>query len=273
MIGPVNGHNNLVLGDCMALMDEMLDSSIDLILTDPPFGTTGLKLDKSGRPPAEAWKEMFRVLKPSGWLFSFGQIPLFMDIARAGFVDTFSYVWIKPSGVLNRNRKKRPAIAHEVIQVYHKNAGPRYYSDQALVAYGNSNYRRRGIKSLSSKFMDEMHMEKSTEDCEVLDGSRSPTTVLRYPNKPHMRIGERTKHPTQKPVEMLAYLIGGFCPPSGTVLDPYAGSGSTLVAAASIGRFYRGAEISEEWYNVAHQRLQEVPEIKFNPRQVQERLI
>lgn len=255
--------------DCLELLGDLPDDSIDMILTDPPWGTTQLKLDIKGRPPPEVWDNCMRVLKPSGWLFSFGQLPLFMDISRAGFADAFSYVWVKSSPILNRRKHFRPAIQHEMIQVYHRpDSRDRYYDERALRTFGHKNYFKKKGKVVST-WTSELHMEREKHDYNVLDFGRDGSTILHYPNKSHMRLGERTKHPTQKPIDLCAYLVGGYCPVGGVVLDPYFGSGSTLAAARGMRRQWAGAEMDTEWFRLGLSVITETDPIQVATKKMQ----
>ncbi len=88
------------------------------------------------------------------------------------------------------------------------------------------------------------------------DGQRFPRSVLRYPNKPCMTESEKTGHPTQKPVNMLEYILKGLSNPGDTILDPFVGSGSTLVACHRTGRKGIGYELNDEYFEMARDRLE-----------------
>ena len=246
-----------VHGDCADVLRDMPDRCVDLVLTDPPWGTSRLDFDGRGRPSVGVWREVKRVLKPDGWLACFGTMPMFADILGAGFVDAWTYVWLKSSAQLNLQPHLRPASMNEHIHVSHKGgkASDRYFNTEALKTYGHGNYWRRG-KSRKRTTWNEGY-RNVTWDAETssLDGSRMPTTVLEFQVKNRMPKRERTSHPTQKPRPLLEYLIGGLCPPDGVVLDPYAGSGSTLIAARNRGRHWIGVEVDDKWHRLIEERM------------------
>ena len=151
-------------------------------------------------------------------------------------------------------------MAHESIMVY-RPPGARpsdcYYSADDLRTAGHANYSRRAVPSRPSAYRAESGLS-NTRARSVSDGTRSPSSILRFGNKACMPAREKTPHPTQKPLDLCAYLVRGHCPPGGLVCDPYAGSGSVLVAARAAGRRYIGAEKSPEWHALAAGRLRSV---------------
>lgn len=248
-------------GDAYDLLRTLPDDSIDLILTDPPWGTSRLKMDDHGRPPPRVWAECARVAKPAAWLFCFGTLRMWADILSAGYFEPyFEYIWFKLKRPPNMHTARRPTHAHESCQVLHgpAPASERYYDAKSLRTYGYENYKRYVSLIKPTTYHVENGYSNRRFGERHLDGSRTATTMLFYPNKGAMPRRERTDHPTQKPTEMLRYFIRGYCPPGGTVLDPYAGSGSTLVAARALGRRYVGAEIDPAWHALCERRLTSV---------------
>ena len=256
----------LGLGTCHNISAERLlaglaDASARLIITDPPWGTTDLSLDKDGRPAESIWGECKRVLHPDGWLLSFGTLALLAEIAGAGFVNPWNYVWVKDKPNLNRQPDRRPALGHELIGVFHlPDSHNRYFDQKALRTYGHANYTVKAAKRRRvTAYRGESNLNQESPAITVQDGSRAPQTVLHHPSKSGMKRAERTDHPTQKPLSLLAYLIGGLCPPDGLVVDPFAGSGTALVAARAVGgrRRFVGSDTDERWCRLAVGRLDE----------------
>lgn len=243
--------NECVLGDCLKMLRAMPADSVDLVLTDPPWHTSALDMDKAPPVPVEIWAQCRRVMKPEGWLMVFGPIPTQMPIMNTeGLVQYMDLVWAKPNAPLNRLSYLRPAITHESIQLYHR-GGPaeaRYYNRDAARSHGHANYSRRPPKTLPSQWTREMRLDRPTKIQSSTDGTRAATTILHFPNKSLMKPYERTEHPTQKPLGLLRYLIEVWSPPDGIVVDPFAGSGSTLIAARSLRRSYMGAELDPKWH-------------------------
>ena len=245
--------------DAADVLGAMPDGCIDLFLTDPPWGTSRLALDDDGRPPVDVWRQVKRTLKPDGWLMSFGTIPMFMDILSAGMVDGWTYIWMKSAPNLNLQPTRRPAGQHEVIHVSHKGgkASDRYYDQKALMTYGHTNYYRYKRPRIKSTW-DERYGLTHSNSRGVTDGSRMATTILRFEGKNRMAHHERTDHPTQKPHDLLAHLVRGYCPPDGVVCDPYAGSGSVLMAARACGRHWIGVERDPKWHGLIRRRMTSV---------------
>ena len=254
--------------DALAVIRSLPDRCIDLVLTDPPWGTSRLRLDADGRPPVDMWRELRRITRPNGWLLCFGTLRMFADVLEAGWVDAWQYIWYKPHGSLNMQPDYHPNLNHETIQVYHlgdasaPDAPPdatrpsdRYYDTEALRTYGHTNYHRRGREYVHSVWHQE-HGMTHKKPAASRDGGRHPSSVLLgHQPKAHQPRREVTEHPTQKPTSLMRYLIRGHCPPGGVVFDPYAGSGAALLAARAVGRRYLGVELADRWHAKIQARL------------------
>ena len=239
---PVNYIKNV---DCMEGMKALPDASVDLIVTDPPYGVTQNEWDV---PPnlAELWAEYKRVLKPNGaaLIFSDGgrfTAQLLMSNERWW---RYNLVWDKvlTSGFLNANRM--PLRRHEVICVFYAKQ-PTYHPQ---MQEGSPNHSRGKPKVNQNDNYGEYGF---VDNSEAQGNKKHPSSILVFP-KPHAAIAQ---HPTQKPTDLLEYLICSYSDPGATVLDTFMGSGSTAVACIKTGRNFIGFEIDEKYHAVAMKRI------------------
>ena len=237
----------LLHGDCLELMKEIPDASIDAIICDLPYGTTRNQWD-SIIPLPELWAEYKRIAKPNAAIVLFAQTP-FDKILGASNLEMLKYEWIwqknRPTGFFNA--KKMPLKIHENILVFYQQ--PPTYNPQGLV-YRPKVQRRGSIGSNYGKSNTSNYSEYENY----------PNDVLQYDSDTD------TFHPTQKPVALLRYLIRTYTKLGGVILDNCAGSGSTLIAAIREKRHYIGMELNEQYYRdacawIARETSQ--PEIDF----------
>ena len=230
----------LYQGDCLEVMKNIEDGNVDLILTDPPYGTTACKWD-SVIPFEPMWEQLNRIIKPNGAIVLFGSEP-FSSALRMSNIKNYKYdwVWEKPQGVDPLLAKKRPLNNIEYISVFYKKQ-PTY----------NPQFEEgKPYKTIRDK-IDRVceingHIFKQTETNN--EGYRYPKRVLKF-NR------ETGKHPTQKPVALLEYLIKTYTLEDETVLDFTTGSGSTGVACINTGRNFIGIELDERYFNIAKERI------------------
>jgi DNA modification methylase len=238
----------LLNGDCLELLKTIESASIDLILTDPPYGTTACKWDNI-IPFEPMWKELKRIRKPNAAIVLFGSEP-FSSHLRMSNIKEFKYDWIwdkkAPTGMLNA--KKRPMKYYEIISVFSGKTSP-YFPQTWTTSVMNSVY----FSSVSQS--------ENYGKTRVLENKRLNTTE-RYPrdiiclSKLPNNSKERTGHPTQKPVALLEYLIKTYTLKGDTVLDFTMGSGSTGVACKNTGRKFIGIEQDESYFEIAKKRIE-----------------
>jgi site-specific DNA-methyltransferase (adenine-specific) len=235
----------VIQGDCREVMASMPDDSFDCIVTDPPYGDTALAWDKQTRGWADACK---RLLKPHGSLWCFGSLRFFMSCSRDfdGWRMAQEVVWEKHNGSgFDTDRFKR---VHELaVQFYPTSSAwaeiyrcPRFVKGEArpsatIGARGQTPHRGE-IGSAGYEYTDKRMMR----------------SVI-YARSCH----GKAIHPTQKPTEILEPLIRYSCPPGGTVLDCFAGSGSTGIAAKMAGCRSVLIEIDPAYVAAMNQRLDE----------------
>lgn len=229
----------LMHGDCLELMKEIPDESIDLVLTDPPYGTTACKWD-SIIPLEPMWEQLHRVTKDNGAIVLFGSEP-FSSALRMSNIKNYKYDWIwkKPRGTGHLNAKRMPMNDFEVISVFYRkqcNYFPQYGFGEPYKA-----------KSGRSQFQGYGRDLRTGNDS---DGRRYPKRILEFGT-----VERGTSHPTQKPVDLLEYLVKTYTNEGETVLDFTAGSGSTGVACVNTGRKFIGIELDDNYFDIARDRI------------------
>lgn len=243
----------LLLGDCLDLMKTIPDNSIDLVLTDPPYGTTACKWD-SVIPFEPMWKELKRIRKENTAICLFGSEP-FSSHLRLSNIKEFKYDWIwiknRPANINCGNI--RPMKYTEEIMVF-SNKKEKYYPQKVLkkesgikrVLHGQAKNEKRVIKFGEHNSTQGIFVQ----DFNKMDEFCYPRNILEYP-----RINN-TVHPTQKPVALLEYLIKTYTSENETILDFTMGSGSTGVACKNTNRNFIGIERDENYFNIAKKRIE-----------------
>lgn len=242
----------LLKGDCLELMKDIPDNSVDMILCDFPYGTTCNKWDTI-IPFDALWMQYKRIRKSNAPILLFSQQP-FTSLAVTSNIKEFRYEWIyeKTNGTGFLNAKKMPLKAHENILVFYKTLPT--YNPQ----FTKGKPYCRGWKNLTSSNYGKgvFHFSASK------DGKRFPRSVLKFSNV--SSDSRKGFHPTQKPVALLEYLIKTYTNEGDMILDNCMGSGSTGVAAINTKRSFIGIEKEEEYYNIALKRISEAEEAMNN---------
>lgn len=234
----------LLNGDCLKLMKEIPDESVDMILCDLPYGTTACKWDNV-IPFEQMWDQYKRIIKKNGAIVLFGS-GMFTAMLMCSNKKMWKYnlVWEKttPTGFLNA--KIMPLRSHEDICVFY-NKRPTYNPQKT---YGNqrkisTSYQKRNCKITEDYGKHEKTTYDSTE--------RYPKSVLKFKTDKQ----KCALHPTQKPVALLEYLIKTYTNKGDTVMDNCMGSGSTGVACVKTGRNFIGMELDKEYFEIAKNRI------------------
>ena len=242
----------LINDDCLKVLPTLANNSVDLILTDPPYGTSSCKWD-SVIPLDKMWKELQRVIKEYKPIILFGSEP-FSSYLRTSNIKWFKYdwVWEKQRGSNFLNYKYQPSKNYEIISVFSNGA--------TSFVKNNSNcpYNPQMVNGLPYEIK-----QGKGGDAVVREGSRTGKDIItknngtRYPNAIQKFNFDKEKlHPTQKPVALLEYLIKTYTNESDIVLDFTMGVGSTGVAAKNLNREFIGIELDEKYFNIAKERLQ-----------------
>ena len=235
----------LMKGDCLERMREIESGSVDMILTDPPYGTTQCKWD-SVIPLEPMWEQLKRIIKPNGAIVMTASQP-FTSVLVCSNMKMFKYDWCwkKPKGTGHLNAKKRPMRDKEDILVFCDGVPP--YNPQFSTGEpykDKAGKDRLGVSSMTYCY------GKYTNYREDNHGTRYPKAVIEF------GVVERgTVHPTQKPVALMEYLIKTYTNEGEKVLDFTMGSGSTGVAAANLGRKFIGIEMDDHYFEVAKGRI------------------
>ena len=234
---------NLMKGDCLERMKEIESGSIDMVLTDPPYGTTACKWD-SIIPLEPMWEQLKRIIKPNGAIVMTASQP-FTSVLVMSNPKMFKYEWIweKPKATGHLNSKKRPMVAHESVLVFYSKQSE--YNPQKVKGepYGTAN-RKEYSGGIYAKAGG--HREGN------LSGMRHPRSVQEF-SAPHHPL-----HPTQKPVALMEYLIKTYTNEGETVLDFTMGSGTTGVACKNLNRSFIGIEMDDKYFEIAKERIESV---------------
>ena len=234
-------------GDCLELMKDIPDGSIDLIVTDPPYGTTACKWD-SVIPLEPMWEQLKRIIKPNGAIVLFGAEP-FSSFLRMSNIKNYKYdcIWEKEKGTGFGNAKKQPLRCFEMISVFYSkqcnyypvmtkldkpytHVLPKYASEQIKGGFRSFNNNTRVLKQYTHSY---------------------PKNIIKI-SRGNIR---NFIHPTQKPVALMEYLIKTYTVEGETVLDFTMGSGTTGVACKNLNRKFIGIEKDETYFKIAQDRI------------------
>jgi site-specific DNA-methyltransferase (adenine-specific) len=238
--------NQIIQGDCLEVMQDIPDKSIDMILCDLPYGTTACKWDTI-IPFEPLWEQYKRIIKDNGAIVLTASQPFTSALVMSN-IKMFKYEWIweKNKATGHLDSKKKPMKAHENVLVFYSSL-PKYNpqglieKDTPTVSKGN-----RGIKGVGS-----------SGECYGLATKDALQTHTNYPRSVQ-KISVDMKaefHPTQKPVALFEYLIKTYTNEGDLVLDNCAGSGTTGVASKNLNRNYILIEKEPEYIKIIKERL------------------
>jgi len=232
----------LMKGDCLERMKEIESGSVDLILTDPPYGTTACKWDSVIDLPL-MWEQLKRIIKPNGAIVLFGSEP-FSSFLRVSNIRMFRYDWIweKEQGIGFANANKMPMKKHEVVSVFYKKL-PKY-CPQGLLPFSKKVVRK---ETDVGEYMGKNGVSNTNYEQKY---TKYPTSILEFSRN---KVG--TVHPTQKPVALMEYLIKTYTQESETVLDFTFGSGTTGVACINTNRKFIGIEMDNHYFDIGSKRI------------------
>lgn len=243
-------------GDCLEAMKGIPDKSINLILTDPPYGITACKWD-SIIPFDKMWEQLERVIKDNAAIVLFSCQPFTTDLIQSNRkLFRYEIIWEKTlkTGFFNAN--KMPLKGHENLCVFYKKL-PVYNPQKYKVEredIGRVRLKKANRCELYGRVLSQNYVET---------GERYPHDVIHFSNWNGALFGnnkEATVHPTQKPVPLLEYLIKTYTNENETVLDFTMGSGSTGVACINTNRNFIGIELDKKYFEIANKRIQQAKE-------------
>jgi DNA modification methylase len=237
--------NEIRHGDCLELLPTIPDQSINCIMVDLPYGTTYAAWD-SVIPLDKLWVEWKRLLVPGGAIVLTASQPFTSALVMSN-PKWFrcEWIWDKVNAANFANANKQPLKSHESVLVFGERQTT--YNPQKVVGEKNHVQGKSAAKNISEL---RLLSERVADD---LSGMKFPKSIQTFP-KHSSQCG---LHPTQKPVELMRYLIRTYTNPGEVVLDHCCGSGSTLVAAKQEGRNYIGIESHAPYFEIAKRRLEE----------------
>ncbi len=246
----------LMKGDCLERMKEIKSGSVDMILADPPYGTTQCKWD-SVIPLEPMWEQLNRIIKPNGAIVLMAQTP-FDKVLGASNLPMLKYEWIweKTAATGHLNAKKAPMKAHENALVF---SDDQETHENMLVFYGKQPTYNPQMTHGHKPTNSFTKRDDADGDCygKTVSVSGGGSTS-RYPRSVQIFKSDKQKsslHPTQKPVALMEYLIKTYTNEAETVLDFTMGSGTTGVACMNLNRKFIGIEMEEHYFNVAKNRI------------------
>jgi len=236
--------NKTYLGDCLELMPKHIeDKSVDMIFCDLPYGTTACKWDTI-IPFDKLWSEYERVIKDNGAIVLFASQPFTSNLIMSN-PKLFRYEWIWEKTLFSNFAlvKKQPAKLHENICVFYKKQ-PTYNPKMIEGKPYTDKVRGRTMGVMG----DAIGQKKAI----VNKGTRYPSTVQKYSNGNNKNV-----HPTQKPLDLIEYMIKTYTNEGDLILDNTCGSGTTGVGAKNLNRNYIMMEQDPKYYEIACKRVQE----------------
>lgn len=240
-------------GDCLEELKKVPDESVQLVLMDLPYNTTPCSWDQKAIDLPKLWEQLKRILKPDGAIVGFAQQPFTSQLIMSNLeMYKYNWIWKKTRCTNFLNQRYQPGKCTEDICVFGKKACS--YSPKGNMKYNpqmteGKPYKSKGLGNRGASSVVRCNLKQKEIDNK---GERLPINVLEFKHdKEHF-------HPTQKPVDLLRYLIRTYTDEGDTVLDPTFGSGSTGVAAILENRDFIGIEKDENYFNIATKRIEEV---------------
>lgn len=239
---------NLYNGDCLSILPQIPDKSIDMICCDLPYGATQNKNDVV-IPFNPLWKQYERIIKNEGAIVLFAQGLFYVDLVNSNRkLFRYDLVWDKvlTSGFLNA--KRMPLRQHEQIAVFYKKLpiyNPQFSQGKPLHGKGVS-YLNKELKNQNYGIF------YATKDIRKGTTEKYPTSILRFA-KPHPSVA---KHRTEKSVDCIEYLIKTYTNEGDLVLDNCMGSGSTGIACKRCNRDFIGIELDKTYFEIAKERIE-----------------
>jgi site-specific DNA-methyltransferase (adenine-specific) len=252
-------------GDCLEVMDRLIEKGVkvDAIITDPPYGTTACKWD-SVIPFDAMWDRLKKLRKDKSVIILFGSEP-FSSALRMSNIEEYKYDWTwkksKPNGF--QHSKNKPMKAIENICVFsHMPMGHISQLEDRRMPYNPQGIIESGMKTVkdcshrgNTMGGDGVSSSRPNQvGVEYMSYTNFPSDFLEYPNV----IGKNAIHPTQKPVELMEYLIKTYTNEGDFILDFTMGSGTTGVACINTNRNFIGIELDENYFDIAKDRIEKV---------------
>jgi site-specific DNA-methyltransferase (adenine-specific) len=239
--------NKIYQGDCLELMKQIEDKSIDLILCDLPYGVTQNEADKV-IDLSKLWEQYKRIIKDDGTIVLTAQQPFTTDLINSNRgMFKYELIWHKelPSGFLNANRQ--PLRVHENVLIFYKSLGT--YNPQKVK--GSKNYSKGSMKTdVNNNYGKYGKVDNSEEQGEM----KHPQSVISF-MKPHP---SKAKHPTEKPVELAEWIVKTYSNEGDLILDNCIGTGWTAIACKKFNRNFIGMDLNKDYILIANERLSQL---------------
>lgn len=230
--------------DCLEGMKMIPDGSVDCIICDLPYGTTDCAWD-SIIPFDKLWAEYHRITKPNAPIVLFGSEPFSTKVRQSNMKEfRYDWIWKKSQGANFVHAKVMPLKEHEIISVFIRERKGSCYNPQGL-------RKCHKVKSNAAEFGNIVR-DWEHGDSYVQEWENYPTSILDFKND----VGKEQFHPTQKPANLLRYLIATYSNEGDTILDNCMGSGTTAIAAIREKRHFIGFELNAEYYKKSLDRIQ-----------------
>jgi site-specific DNA-methyltransferase (adenine-specific) len=240
---------NLMCGDCLEIMQLIPDGSVDMVLADPPYGTTACKWDTV--IPLEAmWAQLKRVIKPNGAILMTAGQPFTTTLISSN-IKMFKYCWVweksKVSGFTNA--KNKPLNTTEDVVVFSKGTCANK-SIKRMVYFPQDLVRcNKKVLNMHRDTSGTIGNRPSRTESYTQEFTKYPKNIIRIASE------GKTVHPTQKPVALMEYLIRTYTNERDSVLDFTMGSGTTGVACVNTGRKFIGIELDQGYFDIAKERI------------------
>ena len=256
-------------GDCLEVMREIKDKSVDMVLCDLPYGTTKCRWDVV-LPFDKLWEQYNRIIKDNGAIVLFGKEP-FSSQLRVGNLDMYKYDWIWRKDTKSNFPQAgfQPLNNTEDIIVFSKGYARNFQK-------GSDKIKKIMIYNPQMIDGEEYKIPKASKTTSIFGENHKNgkyehkirDTSKRYPyNLLDFKTDKDKLHPTQKPIALLEYLVKTYTVESQVVLDNTMGSGSTGVACVNTGRNFIGIELDETYFNIAKERIEKAEaEVKLSAK-------
>lgn len=251
-------YGTLYKGDCLEVMDYLIEQGIkvDAIITDPPYAVTGYTWDQL-IPFDKMWERLIKLIKDDGAIVLFGNEPFSSNLRISNEkLYRYDWKWVKTQVTGFQNVKYQPLRCYEDVMVFSKaNAIPSAnshikYFPQGIISV-NLKVSRSSIDYLSDK-------KKKDRKEHIQEYGNFPRNVIQFPREAILY------HPTQKPIDLMEYLISTYTEKGDLVLDFTSGSGSTLLGCEILSRRWIGIEITEKYCKVIKKRIEQGVQLKLN---------
>ena len=234
-------NHQLIYANCLEAMKDIPDGSVDMVMADPPYGTTACKWD-SIIPLEPMWEQLRRVVKPNGAVVLMASQPFTTTLIASNMPEfRYTWAWIKTKASNFQNARKMPMKRHEDVVVFYRKL-PTYNHGATSLVKAVKNSRKNKGANLG-------HCVDGGDYMQTEGGF--PTTDIYFANPS----GKGHPHPTAKPVALMEYLIKTYTNPGETVLDFTMGSGTTGVAAKNLDRRFIGIEMDADYFKIAKERI------------------